>query len=116
MPLASASLACQLTARCTPSPQPPPTLHLHQHNTLYKQAITMDTHRGSSRGNFRGNNSGGGGGRGGRGGGRGGGAGGAQQERKPREAILDLGKFRDKAITVKFNGGREGTLRGERAG
>lgn len=73
----------------------------------------MDNHRGPFRGPFRGNNSGdrgGGGGRGGggRGGGRGGGPGGAQQERKPREAILDLAKFRDKAITVKFNGGREG--------
>ncbi|KAI5783597.1 hypothetical protein EDC01DRAFT_599685, partial [Geopyxis carbonaria] len=36
------------------------------------------------------------------------------QERKPREAILDLAKFMDKAITVKFNGGREvvGTLKG----
>ncbi|KAI5858631.1 hypothetical protein BZA05DRAFT_326691, partial [Tricharina praecox] len=42
------------------------------------------------------------------------GPGGAQQERKPREAILDLAKFRDKAITVKFNGGREvvGILKG----
>lgn len=41
-------------------------------------------------------------------GGRGGGTAGQQQERKPREAILDLAKFMDKAITVKFNGGREG--------
>lgn len=61
------------------------------------------------RGNFRG------GGRGGRGGssdrgGRGGGGAGGQQERRPREAILDLAKFMDKAITVKFNGGREGTF------
>ncbi|KAF8253604.1 U6 snRNA-associated Sm-like protein LSm7 [Wilcoxina mikolae CBS 423.85] len=49
-----------------------------------------------------------------RGGGRGGHAGGSQQERKPREAILDLSKFKDKAITVKFNGGREveGILKG----
>ncbi|CAF3665565.1 unnamed protein product [Fusarium graminearum] len=47
--------------------------------------------------------------RGGRGGGRGGGAGGAQQERErpKKENILDLGKYMDKQITVKFNGGRE---------
>ncbi|RGP65446.1 small nuclear ribonucleo [Fusarium sporotrichioides] len=55
--------------------------------------------------------------RGGRGGGRGGGgAGGAQQERErpKKENILDLGKYMDKQITVKFNGGREvkGTLKG----
>lgn len=63
------------------------------------------------RGSFRGR---GGPGGGGRGGGRGGGNQGSynrdQQERKPREAILDLAKFMDKAITVKFNGGREGAL------
>ncbi|CEI61182.1 unnamed protein product [Fusarium venenatum] len=50
--------------------------------------------------------------RGGRGGGRGGGgAGGAQQERErpKKENILDLAKYMDKQITVKFNGGREGT-------
>lgn len=61
------------------------------------------------RGSFRGR---GGSSSGGRGGGRGGGNQGSynrdQQERKPREAILDLAKFMDKAITVKFNGGREG--------
>lgn len=65
------------------------------------------------RGGFRGGRGGPGGGGGGRGGGRGGGNQGSynrdqQQERKPREAILDLAKFMDKAITVKFNGGREG--------
>ena len=65
----------------------------------------------SERGNFRG-------GRGGRGdrGGRGGtssdrgGRGGSQAsggERK-KENILDLTKYMDKEITVKFNGGREG--------
>ncbi|KAG0135310.1 hypothetical protein HOY82DRAFT_480113 [Tuber indicum] len=77
----------------------------------------MDRPRG---GGFRGRG-GGGGGRGGRGGAGGGGGGGGhagynkdQQERKPREAILDLAKFMDKAITVKFNGGREvvGILKG----
>ncbi|KAI9732026.1 MAG: hypothetical protein M1818_007621 [Claussenomyces sp. TS43310] len=68
-------------------------------------------------------------GRGGRGGGRGhgehrGGRGGAgrgghntqqgQTERPKKENILDLGKYMDKQITVKFNGGREvtGTLKG----
>ena len=67
----------------------------------------------SERGNFRGGPRGGGGGRGGRGGGggdrggRGGGGAGAQTERK-KENILDLTKYMDKEITVKFNGGREG--------
>lgn len=68
------------------------------------------------RGPFRGGRGGPGAGSG-RGGGRGGGNQGSynrdqQQERKPREAILDLAKFMDKAITVKFNGGREGALLG----
>ncbi|RPB06154.1 U6 snRNA-associated Sm-like protein LSm7 [Choiromyces venosus 120613-1] len=74
----------------------------------------MDRPRG---GGFRGGRGGGGGGRGGRGGAGGGGQAGYnkdQQERKPREAILDLAKFMDKAIMVKFNGGREvvGILKG----
>lgn len=55
----------------------------------------------SERGNFRGGR---GGGRGG--GGRGGGQA-ANTERK-KENILDLNKYMDKEITVKFNGGREG--------
>lgn len=61
----------------------------------------------SERGNFRGGR--GGGGRGNRGGGERGGRGGAQQsgDRK-KENILDLTKYMDKEITVKFNGGREG--------
>jgi U6 snRNA-associated Sm-like protein LSm7 len=58
--------------------------------------------------------------RGGRGGGRGGGPGGhghreggghnqsGERERPKKENILDLGKYMDKQITVKFNGGREG--------
>ncbi|KEZ43013.1 hypothetical protein SAPIO_CDS5085 [Scedosporium apiospermum] len=59
--------------------------------------------------------------RGGRGGGRGGaaysgGAGGDHKDReKPKkENILDLNKYMDKRITVKFNGGREvtGSLKG----
>lgn len=62
------------------------------------------------------------GGRGGRGGGGGrGGRGGSgtqghppsaasqqQQERPKKESILDLAKYADKKIIVKFNGGREG--------
>lgn len=74
----------------------------------------------------RGNRAGRGGGgyRGGRGGNRGGGQGGgsgagggqgAHQggdrggERPKKENILDLKKYMDQRITVKFNGGREGT-------
>ncbi|KAI9759693.1 MAG: Sm-like protein lsm7 [Chaenotheca gracillima] len=82
----------------------------------------------SERGSFRGGRGRGGGGggggdrgdgghhRGGRGGGRGGG--GAQHqggsERPKKENILDLTKYMDKEINVKFNGGREvvGTLKG----
>ncbi len=66
----------------------------------------------SDRGNFRGRGgsgrAGGGGdhGRGGRGGARGGG--GQQAEKPKKENILDLTKYMDKEITVKFNGGREG--------
>jgi U6 snRNA-associated Sm-like protein LSm7 len=68
----------------------------------------------SERGAFRGR--GGGGGRGGDRGGRGGGRGGGQQgggasgqtERPKKENILDLSKYMDKQITVKFSGGREG--------
>ncbi|UKZ84685.1 Sm-like protein lsm7 [Trichoderma asperellum] len=76
-------------------------------------------HRGGRGGGDRGGGSGGH--RGGRGGGRGGGAGGgasgaggAQTERPKKENILDLAKYMDKAIIVKFNGGREvrGTLKG----
>lgn len=68
-------------------------------------------HRGGRGGGDR--ERGGGGYRGGRGGGRGGGArgeagAGAQTERPKKENILDLAKYMDKAIIVKFNGGREG--------
>lgn len=71
----------------------------------------------SERGHFRGGGRGGGG----RGGGRGGGGrGGSQQqsnqsqEKPKKENILDLAKYVDKQINVKFNGGREivGTLKG----
>ncbi|UNI22431.1 U6 snRNP-associated protein Lsm7 [Purpureocillium takamizusanense] len=74
-------------------------------------------HRGGGRGGGGGNF------RGGRGGGRGGGAhgpggdktgGDKGSERPKKENILDLAKYMDKQITVKFNGGREvtGTLKG----
>jgi len=70
----------------------------------------------SERGNFRGRgNRGGRGGesRGGRGGGgRGGGAAGSDPKDKPKkENIIDLNRFLDKQLKVKFNGGREGMLR-----
>lgn len=65
-------------------------------------------------GQFRGRGGGRGGGgrgagaRGGRGGGAGRGGQASQQERPKKENILDLGKYMEKQITVKFNGGREG--------
>ncbi|KAJ0420552.1 hypothetical protein BJY00DRAFT_312971 [Aspergillus carlsbadensis] len=75
----------------------------------------------SERGSFRGGGRNRGGGydrSGGRGGGRGGGAGGGaqqqQQEKPKKENILDLSKYMDKEVRVKFNGGREvsGILKG----
>lgn len=69
----------------------------------------------SERGQFRGGRGGGrgrggGGDRGGRGGHHGGGA---QQgaERPKKENILDLSKYMDKGVMVKFSGGREGMLK-----
>lgn len=71
----------------------------------------------SERGHFRGGGGGGrggggrgGGGRGGnRGGahGQGGGASGAQTEKPKKENILNLNKYINKEVNVKFNGGRE---------
>ncbi|MDI1487925.1 MAG: U6 snRNP-associated protein Lsm7 [Ramalina farinacea] len=74
----------------------------------------------SERGNFRGGRGGGSSNRGGRGGGRGDGktagnaATGSTGEKPKKENILDLSKYMDKEILVKFNGGREvnGTLKG----
>ncbi|KXH27500.1 LSM domain-containing protein [Colletotrichum salicis] len=74
--------------------------------------------RGSHRGGGRGGGGGGGGNYRGRGGGRGGGGGdrggaqgsGGDRERPKKENILDLSKYMDKQITVKFNGGREGAF------
>ncbi|PWN46494.1 U6 snRNA-associated Sm-like protein LSm7 [Violaceomyces palustris] len=87
-----------------------------------------DQGRGSSRGfSSRGGGGGGGrgganqrggGGRGGRGGGRGGGGPSTSNpsgaERPKKEAILDLAKYVDKKVRVKFAGGREvlGILKG----
>lgn len=78
------------------------------------------SHRGGGGrggGNFRGRGGGGGGrGGGGRGGGghhqrdnQHGGEGGGESRPK-KENILDLSKYSDKQITVKFNGGREGVF------
>ncbi|KAI9163616.1 U6 snRNA-associated Sm-like protein LSm7 [Paramyrothecium foliicola] len=74
--------------------------------------------RGGGGGGFRGGRGGHGGGRGDRGaggerGGHGGGSG-QDRERPKKENILDLAKYMDKQITVKFNGGRQvqGTLKG----
>jgi len=83
----------------------------------------------SDRGHHRGGRGGGGhhrGGRGGRGGGRGGhggdsagagaGAGGSHERERPKkENILDLSKYMDKKINVKFNGGREGMAHAPRS-
>ncbi|KAL2161142.1 hypothetical protein VTH06DRAFT_8361 [Thermothelomyces fergusii] len=74
-------------------------------------------HRGGH-GGHRGARGGGARGGGGGGGGRGGGAAaqgqgqqaqGQDRERPKKENILDLKKYMDKRITVKFNGGREAT-------
>jgi hypothetical protein len=76
-------------------------------------------------GGYRGGGGRGGGGRGGAGGGGAGGGAGAgagagggggdrsqdKGERPKKENILDLSKYMDKRITVKFNGGREGESR-----
>lgn len=56
----------------------------------------------SERGSFRGGR-----GRGGRQQQKSGGGGGAQEKPK-KENILDLSKYMDKEVQVKFNGGREG--------
>ncbi|KAJ9212901.1 hypothetical protein DTO166G4_5558 [Paecilomyces variotii] len=92
------------------------------HQTISDQRVPARSQAMSERGSFRGGARGRGGGehRGGRGSHptqhRGGGAGGgAQQQEKPKkENILDLTKYMDKQVNVKFNGGREvtGTLKG----
>ena len=61
-----------------------------------------------NRGHYRGR---GRGGSGGRGGGRGGHHGGQQQDKPKKESILDLSKYMEKKVRVRFNGGREGNKR-----
>lgn len=66
----------------------------------------------ADRGSFRGGARARGGGRGAstqqRGGSAAGGGASQQQERPRKENILDLSKYMDKVVGVKFNGGREG--------
>lgn len=65
--------------------------------------------RGGGRGGYRGGRGGGhGGGRDGQQGGQQGGQAQGERERPKKENILDLSKYMDKEIQVKFNGGREG--------
>ena len=65
--------------------------------------------RGGRGGGGRGDHRSRGGGRGGQSGeGRGGAHSVGERERSKKENILDLGKYMDKRITVKFTGGREG--------
>jgi U6 snRNA-associated Sm-like protein LSm7 len=71
--------------------------------------------RGHFRGGARGGGGGGHGGSRGRGGGGRGARGDSQQtnqshEKAKKENILDLAKYVDKQINVKFNGGRESTF------
>ncbi|KAK6506100.1 Sm-like protein lsm7 [Arthrobotrys conoides] len=75
----------------------------------YNRGGDSNHHQNSRDG--EGNSSGGGGHRGGREGGSGGGQ---SHERPKKEAILDLAKYMDKRIIVKFSGGREvtGALKG----
>lgn len=66
--------------------------------------VSAGEHRGDHRGGGRG---------GGQSAGRGsygGGAAGGDREKPKKENILDLGKYMDKKICVKFTGGREGML------
>lgn len=65
-------------------------------------------HRGGGRGEHRGGRGGRGNSEGGGRGGRGGAHSGGDREKPKKENILDLGKYMDKEITVKFTGGREG--------
>ncbi|ORY85995.1 hypothetical protein BCR35DRAFT_302629 [Leucosporidium creatinivorum] len=76
----------------------------------------MSSTESRGRGRGRGGSAGAGSGRGGAGAGAGGrgGAHSSRDDRPRREAILDLAKYVDKQIRVKFTGGREvtGTLKG----
>ncbi|KAF4634541.1 hypothetical protein G7Y89_g3564 [Cudoniella acicularis] len=89
-------------------PHPPQAQHAEANKCA---PMSERGHQRGGRGGGRGEHRGGGrGGRGGHGEGRGGGHG--SGERPKKENILDLGKYMDKQITVKFTGGREGTLKG----
>lgn len=98
----------------------PPTLSPQSILLSDRLEVPLMSDRPSYRGGRGYSSRGGGGGGGGRGGGRGGsGRGGDasndnKTERPKKENILDLAKYMDKEITVKFNGGREvtGTLKG----
>ncbi|KAF2497281.1 hypothetical protein BU16DRAFT_355523 [Lophium mytilinum] len=96
------------TRKRLPSTQHPLNLTTNPHSSHLSSPNPM-----SDRGAFRGGRGGGRGGgehhRGGRGGARGGGAA-ATTERPKKENILDLNKYMDKPITVKFSGGREGKI------
>jgi U6 snRNA-associated Sm-like protein LSm7 len=76
---------------------------LHRFFLLTRTAQHRKAHTDSNLGDHRGGR---GGGRGGHGSGPGG-----EREKPKKENILDLGKYMDKKITVKFTGGREGWLR-----
>lgn len=97
--------------RALPCPAriPPPTSPPAQRPSPAISSL-LDSHLNmSERGAFRGRGGGArGADRGSRGGGRGGHGGGGQTERPKKENILDLGKYMDKELTVKFSGGREG--------
>lgn len=99
---------------CIPKISLTTDLPSHPYNRTPNDNMADRPHRGG-RGGYRGGRGGGGGGRGGGGGagGAGGAGGGANaqgqdKERPKKENILDLKKYMDKRITVKFNGGREG--------
>lgn len=82
------------------------TSTIELYHCLNKQSISISM---SERANFRGGRGGRGGDRGGRGGADRGGRGGHAGGERKKENILDLTKYMEKDISVKFNGGREGT-------
>jgi hypothetical protein len=100
------------TAQTTDDSAWAPELHVTPSSNIQNASLSLHVTTMSERGAFRGRGGGRGGDRGGRGGGRGGaqaGGAGGHAERPKKENILDLSKYMDKQITVKFSGGREGT-------
>jgi hypothetical protein len=87
----------------------PPLLAPFHFPSLFHPSTTNPQTDPFTPGEHRGRGSGRGGGHEGRGGGHTG-----DRERPKKENILDLGKYMDKKICVKFTGGREvtGTLKG----